>query len=416
MTGAHNVTLASEAVKSGDPAVSRSFRFHRRRGPLCGRGYCAQCKVLTSGGRALACETPPAAGRGGRVPDVRRGPGKVAESWVPWFYEKRFLRPRALRRTYLEVIRRMSAAAPLGDTAVLPPHREYREVEVGSVVLGGAGGLPPADLVVDGIEVRPLGMYGERRLGVLFDDALAMVSFERMTIATESYERLPPIEGNDLPGVIGLGAAERYGEAGALRPGVRVAAWLPEAAQPRLELLARRFELDVVWSGSAAPSAITGSRRVEGIVDGRSRIACSLFLVGVGQPALEVAAQAGATLRLSEAGLPILTLEDAPEWLDLAGDAAASEAGVPDVPAADAAFACLCEDVRVGDLRACVRSGFRDVELVKRRTGAMTGPCQGKLCAAMTLSVLREEGVDPVPMTPRPLASPVALSKLAADA
>jgi hypothetical protein len=30
--------------------------------------------------------------------------------------------------------------------------------------------------------------------------------------------------------------------------------------------------------------------------------------------------------------------------------------------------------------------------------------------------VLREEGVEPVPMTPRPLAVPISLSKLAADA
>jgi hypothetical protein len=340
----------------------------------------------------------------------------VAENWVPWFYEKRFLKPRALRRTYLEVIRRMSAAAPLGDAVTPPAGREYRELEVGSVVIGRRGDLPGADLVVDGADVRAVGMYGERKLGVLFHDALAMVSFERLTIATESYERLPPIEGNDLPGVIGLGAAERYGAAGALRAGVRVAAWLPDSAIPRLELLARRYDLDVVWSGGGAPSKITGRHRVEGITADGREIRCSLFIVGVGQPALEVAAQAGADIRLTDDGLPILALAGAPEWLTVVGDAAAALSGVPDVPAADSAFACLCEDVRVGDLRKCVQSGFRDVELVKRRTGAMTGPCQGKLCAAMTLAVLREEGVEPAPMTPRPLVAPITLSKLAADA
>jgi sarcosine oxidase alpha subunit family protein len=416
MTGAHNVTLASEAVRSGDPAVSRSFRFHRRRGPVCGRGYCAQCKIMTPDGRALACEAPPGAGAARRTPDVRRAPGRVAENWVPWFYEKRFLKPRALRRTYLEVIRRMSAAAPLGAALTPPPHRDYRELQVGSVLIGRPGDLPTADLVVDGADVRAVGMYGERQLGVLFPDALAMVSFERLTIATESYERLPPIEGNDLPGVIGLTAAERYGEAGALGSGLRVAVWLPDSAKPRLELLARRHGLDVVWSSSRAPSKIAGRRRVEKVVDGRSDFGCSLFIVGVGQPALEVAAQAGAQLRLTDDGLPILALGDAPDWLTVVGGAVATSAEVPDVPAADSAFACLCEDVRVGDLRRCVRTGFRDVELVKRRTGAMTGPCQGKLCAALTLSVLREEGIEPAPMTPRPLTAPIELSKLAADA
>jgi hypothetical protein len=415
MTNADNVTLASEAVRQGKPAVSRSFRFHRPRGAVCGRGYCSQCKIVTPDGRALACETPPGSVRKLQSVDVRRAPGRVAENWVPWFYEKRFLKPRALRRTYLEVIRRMSAAASLGDAVAPPPSREYRELEVGSVLIGRPGGLS-ADLVVDGTDVRAVGMYGERKLGVLFHDALAMVSFERLTIATESYERLPPVDGNDLPGVIGLGAAERYGEAGALGARTRVAAWLPDSSRPRLELLARRYDLDVVWSDSLAPSRIAGRRTVEGIVDGGRKVGCSLFIVGVGQPALEVAAQAGAELRLTDDGLPILTLAGAPEWLTVSGEAAAASAGVPDVPAADSAFACLCEDVRVGDLRSCVRSGFRDVELVKRRTGAMTGPCQGKLCAAMTLAVLREEGVEPAPMTPRPLAAPITLSKLAADA
>jgi hypothetical protein len=46
----------------------------------------------------------------------------------------------------------------------------------------------------------------------------------------------------------------------------------------------------------------------------------------------------------------------------------------------------------------------------------MTGFCQGKLCAAPVLAVLRERGVDPTPTRARPLAVPVALGELAANA
>ncbi|MBM3681447.1 MAG: (2Fe-2S)-binding protein [Actinobacteria bacterium] len=77
------------------------------------------------------------------------------------------------------------------------------------------------------------------------------------------------------------------------------------------------------------------------------------------------------------------------------------------------AFACPCEDVRLRDLEAAVASGLRDVELIKRRTGAMTGPCQGKVCQGAVLTALRDLGVEPRPMTPRPFARVTRLADLA---
>ena len=114
--------------------------------------------------------------------------------------------------------------------------------------------------------------------------------------------------------------------------------------------------------------------------------------------------------------MPILALSETPPWLELVGEAAVSSSGVPDVQAADDALACACADVRVSDVKACVAQGFAHPELVKRRTGAMTGFCQGKLCAAAVLAVLREQGVEPTPTRARPLARPIALGELAADA
>jgi hypothetical protein len=283
------------------------------------------------------------------------------------------------------------------------------------VVVGPGHDLPGAYVVDQTLGRRALGVYPGRVLGVLGEHALTAVRFDRLVLATGSYERLPPIPGSDLPGVIGLRAAERYAAAGAFRGGPRLAAWGPAAVVERVERLAARHGTSVVWSGTTAPQAITGRRRVTGVRTDRP-IACDLFVVCTAQPALELAWAAGAVARLTDDGLPVLALDERPDWLEVVGEAAATGSGVPDVPAADGHIACPCEDVRVRDLRDCVAQGFESVETVKRRTGAMTGPCQGKICAATVLTVLRGLGVAPVPMRPRPPASPVTLGELAARA
>jgi hypothetical protein len=215
--------------------------------------------------------------------------------------------------------------------------------------------------------------------------------------------------------VVGLRAAEIYGMAHALRPGLRVACWAPHDQRDRVHSLASEHELEIVWLSDAAPTAIAGRRKVKAVVaDGRTP--CDLFLVGVRQPAIELALQAGAVARLTTDGLPILALAETPPWLEVTGEAALSRSGVPDVTPSDRAVACPCEDVRVADLKACVAQGFAHPELVKRRTGAMTGPCQGKLCSASVLATLRRAGVEAAATRARPPAAPVSLGELAADA
>ena len=400
-------TRAGQAIADGKPAVASSFRLHRPRGPLCGRGYCFQCD--------LACQTP--AGPQPPVPprDRLRPLGRLAERFPPWFYEHRFLKPRVLRGVSLHALRYLSSAPDLPATASYDGPRSWTEIEVDTVVVGAARGFEDAHRVDLANGQLAIGVYPERTLGVLDAGGLTAVRFERLVLATGSYERLPPIAGNDLPGVIGARALETYGEAGDLRAGTRIAVWAPAAMQRRMEACAERHRLELVWMSDRAPEAILGKREVAAIRSG-GEVACDLFVVGVSQPAIELALQAGATARLSDDELPIVAVTDAPDWLELAGSAAAQGSGVPDVAMDDRAFACLCEDVRVGDVKACVAQGFAHPELVKRRTGAMTGPCQGKLCSAAVLAALREAGVDASPTRARPLARPVTLGELAADA
>lgn len=416
--------------------MSASFRFHRPRGPLCGRGYCFQCELPSTEGRELACQVSPGAVKPSPRRDPLRPLGAVAERFPPWFYESRMLRPAPLRGISLHVLRYLSAAPPLSAGRARPgvPRRAantpaetaretaarhelpYSEIHVDLAVVGSAHCPPGAFLADLAHGSLAAGLYPDRTLGVVSSQGLTAVRFEQIVISTGSYERLPPIAGNDLPGVLGLRALEIYGAAGAFRAGTPVAMWVPQDQRVRAEACAQRYGLSVVWMDERAPVAISGRGRVEGVITTAGEISCELFVTAVRQPAIELALTGGAAAELSSDGLPILAITTTPEWMRVVGSAAARASGVPDVPASASAFACLCEDVRIGDLKDCVAQGFADPELIKRRTGAMTGPCQGKLCSALVLTALRELGCDSTPVRARPLARPVSLGELAAGA
>jgi hypothetical protein len=79
------------------------------------------------------------------------------------------------------------------------------------------------------------------------------------------------------------------------------------------------------------------------------------------------------------------------------------------------AMICFCEDVRAGEVRAEQGAGYTDPELIKRRTGALTGPCQGKYClqAFACLARASDEGLVNLP-TARPPLRPIRLGDLVA--
>ena len=81
----------------------------------------------------------------------------------------------------------------------------------------------------------------------------------------------------------------------------------------------------------------------------------------------------------------------------------------PSGSVARGAIVCFCEDVRAWEIRAEVAAGYADPELVKRRTGALTGPCQGKYCLQSFACLVG--GTLPIP-TARPPLRPVRLGDL----
>jgi hypothetical protein len=79
------------------------------------------------------------------------------------------------------------------------------------------------------------------------------------------------------------------------------------------------------------------------------------------------------------------------------------------------AMVCFCEDVRAWEIRAEQAAGYGDPELLKRRTGALTGPCQGKQCL-QAFACLVEDGNEPTRLpTSRPPLRPVRLGDLVAE-
>jgi sarcosine oxidase subunit beta len=81
---------------------------------------------------------------------------------------------------------------------------------------------------------------------------------------------------------------------------------------------------------------------------------------------------------------------------------------------------CRCEDVTLTDVERAVKTGFTDLEEIKRYTGFGTGPCQGKECLrAVALAIARMTGTpahELSPFTSRPPLVPTELRTFAGRA
>jgi thioredoxin reductase len=271
--------------------------------------------------------------------------------------------------------------------------------------------------------------------------------------AMGSYDRVPLVPGADRPGVMAArtvcGLIERHG----ILPGE--SAVLVGAGQElatAAELLARAGAELLGPVPTTSLAAIRGRTRVTGVVTldgGRSRRhRADLVVFGDRSPNLDLVLSAGGAVERhdrtlvpvtdgtgrttipglfvvgSTAGRPVLGPVEADD-ARMAGRAAAAPRGVPspaptlvrhtahgpiDAVAAADGIVCFCEDVRVWEVRDELAAGYTDPELVKRRTGALTGPCQGKSCL-QAFDCVAGGGAIP---TARPPLRPVRLGDLVA--
>ena len=83
----------------------------------------------------------------------------------------------------------------------------------------------------------------------------------------------------------------------------------------------------------------------------------------------------------------------------------------------DDMLVCRCEEVTVGEIKAAIADGARDVTGVKRRVRAGMGLCQGRTCEKMVQMILCQElGVkaDQVGCTSnRPPVRPISFGQMA---
>ncbi len=78
----------------------------------------------------------------------------------------------------------------------------------------------------------------------------------------------------------------------------------------------------------------------------------------------------------------------------------------------DDIMVCLCERVTAGEVRALVRKGVHDINMIKAVTRAGMGPCGSKNCDNLIRQIFRQEGVPVDQITPgtrRPLFVEVPL-------
>jgi sarcosine oxidase subunit alpha len=460
-------SLAAAALAKGQAMLGRSFRMHRPRGAFCHDGWCQQCKVRLADGRVvLACQ---------EACDVAMRPrsalmrvfGWIAERQPPWFYEGHFLRPAALRQFYLNLLRRMSGALPLPEAA--PGDGEpWRRLRCDALVVGGGtpGLIAAAQLRLAGKEVvvvdagRPfapadasreearrmavtsgcalldgalcVGLYENPRRALCVDPrGTIVIEHDELVVATGAYDRLLPFPNNDLPGIVGVRALEIllsqdgvprdsnvgiYGESAEVERGLR--ALNAHARPPRW--IAGPLALPDAPAGVASYPGTSieranGSERIRAVTLQRvGDVECDLLVLGFSQPGYELQMQRQA--RLEVRGKPGKLLPDVSgTGVTVVGAAAhTAEVAQLDLPRHHPdAFICPCEDVRVRDVEQAIADGYADMELVKRHTGAATGPCQGKLCHGNLMDCLAANGVQPRIPTQRPLVRPIRFAQFA---
>ena len=147
-------TLASALLANGVDVLSRSFKYHRPRGPLTLRGLDANCYVqLGDEPNVPADRLPLAAGmvatgqnyRGSLAHDRDAWIGRVARFLPVGFYYKTFYRPKGSWKYWERYIR---AKAGIGRLSRDTPHgyfdKDYRFCDV-AVVGGGPAGLAAAE-------------------------------------------------------------------------------------------------------------------------------------------------------------------------------------------------------------------------------------------------------------------------------
>jgi sarcosine oxidase subunit alpha len=453
-------TIGSALYASGQRIFSRSFKYHRPRGLLCGTGSCANCMMQVDGTpNVRVCVEPVRDGAhvepqnvlGSLDHDLLSAVDRFGGPFTPvGFYYRTMIRPRRLWPYYEKFLRNVAGLGRIDKHAgrVERFDTEHRSTDV-LVIGGGRSGLraareaaargdrvvlvdeSPANERPEGVEViapgRAIGVYEGGLVPVDAGRVLLRIRAKRIVIATGTLEQPLVFHGNDLVGVMLPEAVRRLVRDFSVKPAERavVVASDDRALDCAAALRASGVDvLEVVDLRGRKPAELSASGRHGRLrsvkIDGK-RTKCDLLVAsGSPQPAYSLLAQAGATITYDVArGIFVPT--ELPANVEAVGRVT-GDVGAVAVPHAsysggrDKSFVCLCEDVSEKDLKRAIAEGFDSIELAKRYTTVTMGPCQGRLCHLASVHwYARERARDPAVIggtTPRPPWAPVKLGLL----
>jgi sarcosine oxidase subunit alpha len=448
--------LAVALLAADRTILSRSFRFHRPRGLMCDTGQCGWCECEVDGRPSVrTCRVPVHEGLVARSEHAWPSADRDLLGWLdrgsrlvaPTFYHHRFLWPRALRKRYLDVIRGFGGRGRLRiGGASTRPSRLARELLTDVLVVGGGrSGIAAAAsaaargrqvVLVEAVAGRASSTYtrvqvldGATAVGwydgmvaALDDETSWSIRATSVVAATGSYERIPSVRGADRPGVMGARRVERLITEHRVLPGER-----PLLVGDPADLVGADAALRDAGTRLLGPVPTTalrrvlGDRRVTGALvemDGRTRREdVNLVVIGDRTPNLDVVLAAGAAVERRDGVLaPVVDDEGRTTvpGLSVVGSAAGRPSTV--TTPLGRALVCFCEDVHADEIHAQVEAGYGDPELVKRRTGALTGPCQGKYCLQAFACAMAAAGTDTSRLpTGRPPLRPIRLGDLVAS-
>ncbi len=356
------------------------------------------------------------------------------------------------RVVLLEAEDRSAAVSPRSAELAAEARAAGIDLRFGTIATGWYGGMLTASDKETITELRPRAVVA----------------------ATGTYELVPAVPGSDRPGVMGarlvgrliagfgvvpgdrallVGTGEELDHAGqALRDagatvigpvetralvavgGRRSVTWVRvldtagTARRERVDVVVfgdRTPNLDLVLAAGAAVEWRDDRLAPRADDDGRTQVA-GVFVAGSAAGMTMDPAAADAQARragqaasaFANGSIPsgALTGPATTRTGDLARSVSVGHAAAPGSPDA---ILCFCEDVRGHEIRAERAMGYTDPELVKRRTGALTGPCQGKYCLAKVTCALNDTDPSQPPAgivlpTGRPPLRPVRLGDLVA--
>ena len=268
-------TIASALAAAGVQVLSRSFKYHRRRGLLCCSGHCPNCLVqIGAQPNVRACQRQVQPGMTVEPQNVWPSLDRDVLSLTQWgdrfmpvgFYYKTFIRPQKLWPLYEGVLRRAAGLGKVDQSAPRGAYdKQYLHADV-AVVGGGPAGISaalaaaeqgarvqlfdensnagghlrfatpqdgddtPLPSLVQALEASSvelfsdtavLGWYEDNWLAAARGNRLFKLRAKAVVVATGAYETPLLFDNNDLPGVLLGSAVQRLIQLYGVVPGQR---------------------------------------------------------------------------------------------------------------------------------------------------------------------------------------------------